>query len=312
MKPLIKPVERNLIEEELTKDKFIRITNNLSNEIYIINSHNSPNTMLELGRIRELTFRDAGGGTGQEVDIDKYDTDEVPFEQLIVWNPEDKEIIGGYRFILGNKIPFDDNNMPISPTSHLFKYSETFIKDYLPYTIELGRSFVQPEYQPSKNFRKGIYALDNIWDGLGAITVENPSMKYFFGKMTMYNSFNRNARDMILFVLKKHFGDKNNLLTPYHQQNINLSIEQLNQIFVFDNYDEDYKVLVKQVRSYNENIPPLINIYMGLTAKMLCFGTSSNIDFGEVEESAIMIAIDDIKLDKKIRHIMSYNKNNGN
>ncbi len=310
MKPIIEPIDRQLIEKEFSKDKLIRKTNNGNNEIYIVNAHNAPNVMLELGRVRELTFRAAGGGTGEEVDIDEYDTAEVPFEQLIVWNPEDKEIVGAYRFILGGNLPFGSDGQPLSPTAHLFKYSEEFIKNYLPYTIELGRSFVQPQYQPSVNLRKGLFALDNIWDGLGAIVVDNPQIKYFFGKMTMYNSYNRVARDMILYVLEKYFGCKENLVIPIENQIINTTIEDLKAIFTGTSFDEDYKILVKQVRLFNVNIPPLINIYMGLTPTMKCFGTSSNINFGEVEETAIMITIDDIYENKKERHIYSYMQNN--
>jgi hypothetical protein len=308
MKPIINPISTDLLLKELSAERFIRVTNNSNNQIYIVNAHNAPNVMLELGRIRELTFRNAGGGTGNEVDIDEYDTAEVPFEQLLVWNPEDCEIIGAYRYILGHKIPFGPNGQPLSPTAHLFGYSQFFIDNYLPYTIELGRSFVQTKYQPSVNPRKGLYALDNIWDGLGAISVLNPEIKHFFGKMTMYNSYNREARDMILFVLKKHFGDTENLVYPLEPQTFETSLEKLENIFIGNTFAEDYKTLNSNVRSFNLNIPPLINIYMGLTPKMKCFGTSANIDFGEVEETAIMITVSDIYSTKKDRHINSFIK----
>lgn len=308
MKPIINAISRDLLEKELSTERFVRKTNNSNNEIYIINAHNSPNVMLELGRVRELTFRNAGGGTGNEVDIDKYDTCKVPFEQLLVWNPEDREIVGAYRFILGSNLEFDETGQPISPTAHLFKYSPRFISDYLPYTIELGRSFVQTHYQPSVNPRKGPYALDNIWDGLGAVLVHNPSSKYFFGKMTMYNSFPREARDMILFVLKKYFGDTDNLVFPVSSQAINTPEDTLNNLFNGASFSEDFKILNKNVRLHNVNIPPLINIYMGLTPTMKVFGTSANINFGPVEETAIMITVDDIYSAKKERHINSYIK----
>jgi hypothetical protein len=306
MKPVIEPLDREILERELSSERFVRTTNNSNNQIYIINAHNSPNVMLELGRVRELTFRNAGGGTGNEVDIDEYDTAEVPFEQLIVWNPEEREIIGAYRYILGCNIPFGPDGQPLSPTAHLFEYSKEFITNYLPYTIELGRSFVQTKYQPSVNPRKGLYALDNIWDGLGAVVVLNPQMKYFFGKMTMYNTYNREARDMILYVLKKHFGDTEKLVYPHEPQNIETPISKLETLFTGSTFVEDFKTLNTNVRAFNVNIPPLINIYMGLTPTMKCFGTSANIDFGEVEETAIMITVNDIYAAKKDRHINSF------
>lgn len=306
MEPIIDPISRELLEKELSKEFLVRKTNNSNNEIYIVNAHNAPNVMLELGRTRELTFRNAGGGTGKEVDIDEYDTAEVPFEQLLVWNPEDREIVGAYRYLLGNKMTFDSDGQPLSPTAHLFKFSPKFIEEYLPYTIELGRSFVQTKYQPSVNPRKGLYALDNIWDGLGAVLVTNPEMKHFFGKMTMYNSYPREARDMILFVLKKHFGDTENLVYPLMPQTINTPVEKLGQLFTGATFTEDFKILNTNVRMLNVNIPPLINIYMGLTSTMKCFGTSANIDFGPVEETGIMVTVADIYDAKKERHINSF------
>ncbi len=306
MIPIIEPISREIIERELTAERFVRTTNKSNNQIYIINAHNSPNVMLELGRVRELTFRNAGGGTGKEVDIDEYDTAEVPFEQLIVWNPEDKEIVSAYRYILGANLPFDEKKQPISPTSYLFEYSEKFIKEYLPYTIELGRSFVQTQYQPSVNLRKGLFALDNIWDGLGALLVLNPQIKYFFGKMTMYDDFPREARDMILFVLDKYFGDKEHLVYPNQPKKINTPIAQLESIFVGATLEEDFKILNTNVRLHKVNIPPLINIYMGLTPTMKCFGTSANENFGSVEETGIIITVDDIYTAKKDRHIATF------
>lgn len=308
MKPIIEPISRELIEKELTADRFIRMTNNSNNHIYIFNAHNAPNLMLELGRVRELTFRNAGGGTGKEVDIDEYDTAEIPFEQLIVWNPEEKEIVSAYRYILGHNIKFDSNGQPLSPTAHLFEYSPEFIANHLPYTIELGRSFVQTQYQPSVNLRKGLFALDNIWDGLGALVVLNPEMKYFFGKMTMYNDYPRDARDMILFVLKKYFGDTEHLVYPINAKEIHTPLENLEAIFIGNTMEEDFKILNTNVRQHKVSIPPLINIYMGLTTTMKCFGTSANEGFGPVEETAIMVKIADIYPAKTDRHINSFTK----
>jgi hypothetical protein len=189
MKRIIDPVSPDILVAELTQDKFLRKTNNGNREIYILTHHNSPNIMREIGRLREISFREAGGGTGEEIDIDEFDTAEVPYKQLIVWNPADSEIVGGYRFINGKDIKVDENGVHCA-TGHLFDFTQKFITDYLPYTIELGRSFVQPFYQPTYNIKRGMYSLDNLWDGLGAIIVDNPDTKYFFGKITMYPSFN--------------------------------------------------------------------------------------------------------------------------
>ena len=304
MQSIIEPIDRSLLQKELTPDKFVRNTNNGNNEIYIVTWHNAPEVTREIGRLREITFRDAGGGTGKDCDLDEFDMAEEPFQQLLVWNPRDKEIIGGYRFIHGNRLKVHSDNTVDTPTAELFRFSPGFIKDYLPYTIELGRSYVQPAYQPTIDIRKGMYSLDNIWNGLGAIVMQHPDIKYFFGKITMYPHFNVEARDMILFFMKKYFADIENLVSPIHPLEQKTDIELLEDIFVGGDYDKDYKILVQKVRHLHENIPPLVNAYMNLSSTMLCFGTSLNPGFGDVEETGILVTIDDIYDFKKERHFM--------
>lgn len=308
MKAIIPAVNRVLLKDELTRDKFVRATNNGNNLIYIVSHHDSPNLMTEIGRLREITFRDAGGGTGKAIDIDSFDTQEIPFKQLIVWNPEDEEIVGGYRFLHGKDIPFDKNGELQSPTSKLFRFSQKFIDEYLPYTIELGRSFVQPLYQPTYNIRKGMYSLDNVWDGLGAIVIKNPDIKYFFGKITMYPHFNLLARDLILFFLGKYFPDHEKLIVPHDPVKIQTDITVLENIFTGGNYDSDYKILMHHVRGLKENIPPLVNAYMNLSSTMRMFGTAVNHNFGNVEETGIIVTIKDVYDFKKERHLSTYKK----
>jgi len=308
MKDIIAPVDKRLIVKELTSDKFIRKTNRLNNELYVITAHDSPNLMREIGRLRELSFRYAGGGTGMEIDIDHYDTAENPYKQLIVWDVESEEILGGYRFHVCDESFVNENGEINLATSELFSFSDSFIKNYLPYTIELGRSFVQPAFQSTNRFGKGIYSLDNLWDGLGALVVKNPGMKYFMGKVTMYTSYNTEARNMILYFLDKHFGDKEHIIYPREDYALKADIDAdaMNKIFVGENYEEDYRILFKTVRSYGENIPPLINSYMNLSPSMKTFGTAINSYFGGVEETGIMITISDLYNEKVKRHITTY------
>lgn len=310
MEKIIDPVDKNLIKSELTVQKRVRITNKANNEIYVFTSHDSPNLMREVGRLREIAFRHYGGGTGLEADIDKYDVMKVPYKQLIVWDPENEEILGGYRFIYGSDVEFDENGKPMLATAHLLNFSDEFINDYLPYTVELGRSFVSLEYQSTLMGRKGIFALDNLWDGLGALTVIDPQIKYFFGKVTMYGTYNKHARNMILFFLNKHFPDKEKLVTPIVPLETDTDYKKMEALFRGKNFNEDYRILNKEVRALGWNIPPLINAYMGLTPTMRFFGTSVNDEFGDVEESGILIKIDQILEDKRARHIESYMKSN--
>lgn len=304
--PIISAIDRKLIKAELTQERFLRTTNKAGNEIYIINAHNSPNTMREIGRLREIAFRTSGGGTGQEVDIDQFDTMDTPCQQLIVWNPDAEEIIGGYRFILGENINYDQQNQPNIATSHLFHFSQQFIDEYMPYTIELGRSFVTPEYQSSQAGAKSLFALDNLWDGLGALTVKYPQIRYFLGKFTMYPSFNALGRDMILYYLNLHFGDKQQLAVPHKPLLQETDPNQLQQLFQAETIKDNYLTLNREVRALGENIPPLVNAYMNLSPTMKVFGTAINDEFGDVEETGILITINDIYPEKRQRHIESY------
>ncbi len=305
---IIQPVPLELLLEELTPEKQLRMTNRSHNEIYVVTAHDSPNVMREIGRLREITFRLAGGGTGKAMDIDEFDTSDNCYKQLIVWNPEAQEIIGGYRYIMGDEWEYGADGQPVLATSHMFRFSDKFIKDYAPYTIELGRSFVTPEYQSSKMGAKSLFALDNLWDGLGALTVINPDMRYFFGKMTMYPSYIRFGRDMILYFLKKHFDDKEGLIYPMNPLQLDTPEEELAQVFCGRDFKEDYRILNGGIRALGFNIPPLVNAYMNLSPTMKLFGTAINDGFGDVEETGILIAVNEILENKYVRHIESFVK----
>ena len=309
MKEIIAPIERGKIMAELTPERFLRHTNKGGNEIYVVNYKNAPYTMQEIGRLREIAFRSAGGGTGKEVDIDMFDTMEKPCQQLIVWDPDAKEILGGYRFILGEDMQYDKEGRPIIAISHMFDFSPKFIREYMPLTIELGRSFVSLEYQSTRSGAKGLFALDNLWDGLGALVVIYPQIKYFFGKVTMYPTFSIKGRNMILYFLNKHFADTEKLVWPRTPLETNSNYEELQRIFPENNsFKEDYKILNQEVRALGFNIPPLVNSYMSLSPTMRMFGTAINDEFGDVEESGILIAIDEILEEKKKRHIDTYER----
>ena len=305
---IIQPIDRKLLKAELTPERQLRMTNKSHNEIYVVTAQNAPNVMKEIGRLREEAFRTAGGGTSKSMDIDEFDTMDNGCKQLIVWNLENDEIIGGYRYLFGKDWKIQPDGQPHLATSHMFHFSEKFMKEYAPYTVELGRSFVSLDYQNVRQNTKSIFALDNLWDGLGALTVINPDCKYFFGKMTMYPSYIRRGRDMILYFLKKHFDDKQHLIIPIKPLKIETPEEELAKIFCEDDFKADYRILNHEIRKLGYNIPPLVNAYMNLSPTMKLFGTAINYGFGDVEETGILIAVDEIFEEKRIRHIESFVK----
>ena len=306
MEEIIAPVIKELLNSELTADKRLRYRNKSHNEIYVVTWQDSPNVLREIGRLREIAFRAAGGGTGMSLDLDDFDMMEEPYKQLIVWDPDVEAILGGYRYLIGADVKLREDGQPILATSHMFHFSENFMKNYMPYTIELGRSFVTLEYQSTRQGSKGLFTLDNLWDGLGALTVLVPDVRYYFGKMTMYPSYDRYGRDMILYFLKKHFEDKDRLIVPIHPLQLEADTEELGKLFVYEDFKEDYKILNSEVRKLGYNIPPLVNAYMGLSPTMKMFGTAINDEFGDVEETGILIAVDEIREEKRRRHIETF------
>jgi hypothetical protein len=300
MEAVIQPVDRELIKNELTEDKFVRKTRTGGNLLYEVTAENSPNVMREIGRLREISFRLGGGGTGKSMDIDPFDTDPYnAYNQLIVWDPEDKEILGGYRYIMCGGLPIEK-----LATAELYNFSEKFQKEYMPWTIELGRSFIQPNYQSTNLKRKSVFALDNLWDGLGALVLKYDNIKFLFGKVTMYTSYNQRARNILLNFLNKYFPDPDNMVTSKEPLDCNTHDPYINSLFEGLQYKDGYKVLVKEIKNNGEHIPPLINSYMNLSPSMKVFGSAINHGFGDVEETGILINIQDIYPEKITRHIM--------
>jgi hypothetical protein len=302
MEPIIEPIDKAILKKELNPDRFLRPTRKGGNKIYCINIHNSPNVLKEIGRLREVTFRASGGGTGQSLDLDEFDTSENCYDQLIVWSPEDEEIIGGYRFILCQKVLADRENIKLS-TANYFSFTDQFIDNYLPNTIELGRSWVQPNFQPTVNPRKGLFALDNIWDGLGAIVKTHLEIMYFFGKVTMYPTYNEEARDFLLHFMHYYFPDTDQLMKPFRPLEQDYDSAECDSLLKGLDFKEGFKVLSAYAKERGEYIPPLVNIYMNLSPSMKTFGTAVNPEFGNVEETGILVPFADIYQEKKDRYI---------
>ncbi len=307
MKPIIPAIDKEILKKELTPELFLRPTNKAHNEIYVITAHNAPNVMLEIGRLRELSFRSGGGGTGEEIDTDEYDYMEKPYYQLIVWDPVALEIIGGYRYLPGTEVELDDAGQPKFVMSHLFTFSEQFIKEFIPYTIELGRAFVQPDYQTSKMGTKSLFALDNLWDGLGALIHSVKDARYFIGKVTIYNNYPVVARELIYEYMFRYFPDPDKLISPLKPIHVSAKTKILaKKLFVEKDSTGNYKALQKAVRADGVTIPPMFHAYIGLTDTMRVFGSIFDPDFGSVYETGIMITMADLLETKQRRYILPY------
>lgn len=306
MEKIIDPVDVQLLKAELTPEKKLCNTNKADNEIYVIDAFDSPNVLREVGRLREVSFRQAGGSSGLALDLDEFDTMENPYKQIIIWDPEAESIIGGYRYILGPDVKLGPDGQPLLATAHMFHFSDHFIKEYLPHVIELGRSFVTPDYQSSKAGAKAIFALDNLWDGIGAVMMQHPNIVYFFGKMTMYPSYDHSCRDLILHFLWKHFEDKDDLIRPIEPKMPDADTRLLDLILKDEDFKSDYRNLKDAIRKLGTTIPPLINTYMNSSPTMKMFGTAVNKEFSDVEETGILINFNEMYPEKRDRHKEPY------
>ena len=310
MKPVIEPVSREALKAELTPQTLLRTTNRAGNELYVVGPE-AVNVIREIGRLREIAFRAGGGGTGEPLDIDKFDTDPAyAYRQLVLWDPEAQEIIGGYRFCLCDEAVFDREGQPVLTSSHMFRFTKKFIKHYLPYTVELGRSFVSVEYQSSKSGSKSIYALDNLFDGIASIGVLfKKRIRYFFGKATIYREYPTEARELVMCFLKKYFGKGHRLL----QIRKEVKVEKRRRYYKFFkglDYKEGYRVLKAKVLEYGVSIPPLVNTYMNLSPTMIYFGTGINDEFGDVYDSGLLVNFKEMYPEKKKRHLDSFLQQN--
>lgn len=305
MEQIIDPVPVALLKKELTEDKKLTDTNKGHNELYVVTWHNAPNVTTEIGRLREEAFRAGGGSTGKSVDLDEYDKMENPYKQLVIWDPDAEAILGGFRFFLGEEATFDEEGHPILASAHQFTFSKHFIEHYLPHIVETGRLFVAPEYQSSKAGAKSIFAMDNLWDGMGAIIIKHPNVLYYFGKATIYPSYDHVSRDLIYHFMWKHFKDEQELIRPWTECNVmpDMPVEEMQQILTSDDVREDFRLLKNAVRQRGTCIPPNLNAFISVTPNLVMCGTSVNRLMHNIEDTAILIPFDEIYYDKKARHV---------
>lgn len=305
-KPIIPPVDKELLKAELTHQTHLRSTNRGGNELYVVGP-DSQHVIREIGRLREIAFRADGGGTGEPLDIDKFDTNPAyGYRQLVLWDPDAEEIIGGYRFCVCDDAVFNREGQPILTSSHMFEFSKKFLKHYLPYTLELGRSFVSVQYQSSKAGAKSLYALDNLFDGIAAIGVlYKKRIKYFFGKATIYREYPAEAREVIMCFLRKYFGKGSRLIRIRKEVKVE-NASRYNKLFKGLDFKEAYRVLKAEVQNQGVFIPPLINTYMNLSPTMIYFGTGINDEFGDIYDSGILVSFKDLYPEKRKRHFDSF------
>ena len=262
--------------------------------IYLYQHQQSSAIMREIGRLRELSFRAVGEGSGLRRDIDRFDSH---YQHLILWDKEDLEIVGAYRLADTAKILAEHGKEGLY-TASLFQFSDK-MQPYLAQGLELGRSFVQPRYW-------GKRSLDYLWYGIGAYLRQNPQVRYLFGGVSLSNTYPKAARDLMVYFYTLYFNDDQHTAisnSPYDLPPTVLQALQAN--FSGNNYAEDFVQLKHLLANMGVSIPTLYKQYSELCepggVKFLAFGTDP--DFADCIDGLVLVDIHQIKAQKRARYL---------
>lgn len=287
---VIHPGERKIIKKELNNSQLLSITKD-GMRIFLTTRNESPETLNEIARLREITFRKVGEGTGKKFDLDKYDDH---YNHLIVWDDNELEIVGAYRIGLGIDI-LNKHGVNGFYTSTLFNFGNEMQLNFLAESLELGRSFVQKKYWNTN-------ALNYLWQGIGAYLVNNPSVKYLFGGVSISNSYPLSVQEPIVYYFLKWFGNKTSLAESKRKFIISeKSLKEFKFSFTGITMKEDYKILKNMIKPAGYTVPILYKHYSDLCdeggVKFLDFGVDP--DFENCIDGLIFVNVSMIRDEKK-------------
>ncbi len=299
-KNIIHPIDKQVLTREFKNAQHIGSTSD-QKKIMLTSSEDSPSILKEISRLREITFRKVGEGTGKKKDLDNFDK---YYKHLVVWDENELEIIGAYRIGLGKDIVMEKGPDGFY-TSTIFKYEKEFIEKYMPTGVELGRSFVQKKYWNTN-------ALNYLWQGIGAFLAHHEQVKYMFGGVSISNSYPESAKKMIVYYFKKWFGEEHQLAKAISKFNIpHHSLSKFDELFNGSSYKEDYKILKRMLKPYGYSVPILYKHYSELCyeggVKFLDFAIDES--FENCIDGLILVDVDLIKDDKRARYISSQKEN---
>lgn len=293
-KNIIHPIPRKFIKRELLNSELIGETSN-GKKLFVCEFHNAPNTINEIARLREITFRKVGEGTGKKLDIDRFDK---IYKHIIIWDENDLEIVGSYRIGLGSEI-MKEIGIKGFYTSTLFEFAEDFKDKYIEKSLELGRSFIQKKYWRSN-------VLHYLWQGIGAFLYKNPDITHLFGGVSISKNYSQFALELIVFYHTKWFGDLNGKIKAKKEFKISeKSLAYYNEEFNGENSTEDYRILKNLLKPLGYSVPILYKQYVDLCEHdgVKFFGFGIDESFGMCVDGFIQIDVSKIKKEKRERYI---------
>lgn len=289
---LTHPVNSKALKKALYQSRLLGETKD-GKKIFLYHYKDDCPVILEIARLRELTFRLVEEGTGEAHDLDKYD---VYYSHLVLWDENDLEVVGSYRIGEGQKI-METFGVEGFYTHTLFDLNAKF-QTYLPNSIELGRSFVQPRYW-------GQRSLDYLWYGIGAYLREQPDVKYLFGPVSMSNAYPHLAKEVIISFYQQQFSSELELATAKQPFIVSEKAQQFAATEFNDDYKTSFKILNNELKKLGVKVPALYKQYVELCTEKGCHFIDFNIDpdFNDCIDSLVMVELDKIKPKKRQRYI---------
>ena len=291
---IVHPANRKSIRDELKQSEFIGATQD-GMQIYLFDYHSNSSVIREIGRLRELSFRQVHEGTGKAIDIDQFDR---YYRHLVLWDDQQLEIVGTYRIGEGMRI-LGQHGIEGFYTNTLFELQGSMI-GYLEKSIELGRSFIQPRYW-------GKRSLDYLWYGIGAYLHKHPEIEYMVGPVTLSASYPETARNEIINFYQQLFGQSNELVKPRLPYHCPASTEYQDYPMVREEgeYKKAYAQLKQKLDEIGVRVPTLFKQYVELCKPGGCEFLGFNIDpdFSNCIDAMILVHIDEIYPKKRDRYI---------
>lgn len=259
---IVDPIPKDILEKEIEKLQDLKVWSEKNYEVYISPTSAIPNIIKEIGRLREITFREVGEGTNKETDLDEYD---IYYNHLFIWDIETKMIVGAYRLGKGNEIFYSMGKRGFY-VAELFKIKDQFYP-ILRNSLELGRSWVRKEYQLKP------LPLFLLWKGILKYLIENPQYRYLIGPLSISNRFSKFSKSLIVDFIGKHHFDHELAQYVKPRKNFKIDFSKIDKDLLLESHEtlKDLDGLISEIETTHMKVPVLLRQYIALNAKIICF-----------------------------------------
>ena len=290
--PVAHPEDRLLVRRELQSAELLGRSHD-GKQILLFDGRADSAVLRELGRLREIAFRQIGEGTGKRRDVDAYDS---YYRHIVLWDDAELQIVGAYRIAEAAKVIAERGEQGLY-THCLFSYGEA-LRERFGEALELGRSFVQPRYQ-------GMSALDYLWLGVGAYLVKHPELRYLFGAVSMSAAYPEAARRMVAYFYRRHHGAEG-MATPRRPLIFApAECERLASLFPGRDYQADWRKLKDELAAMGVSVPVLYRQYTELCEPggTRFLGCSVDPAFGNCVDALVLVDLHALKSAKRSRYL---------